>query len=296
MDLGYKTASRNTSSSRPTSIIKNPISALKQFGRRLFLSASLVFAACSPTMPSNMTPQQMADAGNASNDLKTNPSPTDMANMQQEDSATKLTEPEPCKTPDVKYAFDWKKLTAMPPGESFPFDASFGGKIQGVWIVDVNNKPDQEFFNSGVFNDLWYARKMIQFGFVYRPMNQDGNLYARAVYCAGHKQKTSQSTGMLGAIINKLKNMPSIDSYGIDMIASSFNDFSSVDFGGCFESNQMTDQAIAVYKQRAETAGVPSQMNTPVFVLFNPDNNRCTALMGPSSMNDFMARLDYLTK
>ncbi len=290
MELRYKSSPpvpRTASASLKVAIT----TSIMQFGRRLLSSAVLALAACS-----SGDQNEMPNRSNTDRDMPASNSSTDMGAAKTPDLYIKLPEPEPCKTPDGKYSFGWNKLTFVPPGNDFPFfgyDRGFiSSPIRMIWILNPTGADDKAFHISDVLYALKSDKRLVRPTFLLRPLEGDNysQLYSRAAFCA-REQGVINGFNLLWDLFRSKFQLERID---IGILVSNLQ-VDPVKFQVCFaEDNQKTDEALSVELNKISNGGIPKSMSTPVFVLFNPENNRCTALIGIQPYSAFEERAAYL--
>ncbi len=243
----------------------------------------------------NQKPPHSSDAGNSSGEV--------------------LSAPEPCITQDREHSFSWTELDDSDRG-FYGWDNSFpSSPIKMIWIVDLSeHATDRAFFTGeggydgdyadGTYNHLVEQTRLVRIGFRLRPnsLYEWSQAYAIAFLCA---QREGDDLITARSILWRIMAKNGVyDTWDLYFFNRDDNTVDSVGFDSCRadlqgDIDQRTPDAriletLAHDQERIAAAGVTDDMPTPVFLLFNPDNNRCRSIYGAQPLQSFIDVIRYL--
>jgi len=262
---------------------------------RLFSKALVLLSALTLHCGSPRSSENSGSANNDGGNIKQKP-PVSDASMEMEI----LPEPEPCITQDRKYSFDWTQLTDTNLG-FFGYDNPVfsSSPIKMVWIMDLHEQaPDRQFFTEGTYEQLVFKRRLTRIAFKLNPnpAHEYAEAYAYTFFCA---DRVGAAMDLLARMMSKNGQFNETDIFFFERDEIDITKFEACRpalYGSAIQRvpAQAVIDRLAYDRKKVAAAGVTSEMPTPIFLLFNPENNRCRAVFGAAPMRDFTSVIRYL--
>ncbi len=274
----------------PGAVKRADIKKPSLFSRAAVLLAALVTTSCGK--PTDEPQDRRNDGGGIiSNDEGTNHDKT-----VNDGGMVVLPEPEPCVTSDRSHTFTWAYFRP----EELEFvgynNAVFpSAPIKMIWIMDIDeHAADRSFYTEGIHNDIVHDRKLVRLGFRLKLSDYpNSERYAIAFLCA-NEQGLGVATNLLGRIMSVNGEFTETDfALFLNQEQVGAAEFNACRSGGGSDGVPARERLVSDQTTIRE-AGISDGQPTPIFILFNPENNRCRSIVGAASTEDFELIVRYL--